>query len=467
MAQSHDVRAHGRQRALRICAAAVCGLSTLTATTARAQDSHYWNLFYGTYPTLLGGTVIGSPSDLAGSYYNPGFRPANKTGELLLAAQLYQYERLSLEGTAGTKFPLSGSSIAVSPSLVAGNFPGIDTSSSDRLTYSLLARQHVNFNIEGRVTTGGTSRGDAGSTELVLSQDMSEYWAGFTWTRQLNKTWSAGVTNYVAFRSQTQRLGLTIQSYDDTASAASALNYTNLIDYFHVRLLWKLGIGYAADRFSAGATVTTPSIALLGSGEYFLNEGLDGFPPKPTFFAATSQKDLTPTYRSSWAVGAGLAYMFDDIKVYLSAEWYAPVSRYNILDTEDFVAGSTGNPVSAAVVQELRPVLNYGAGVEIFPGQRWSILASFVTDQSAVDPNVENTTSLSAWDLYHFAAGGIATFGRYRLTLGGAVTVGSGKARTLSELAALIAGTTDLVRSTAFNGRYFRGQLIAALSVAL
>ena len=418
-----EVRTRGHLHALRICIAAVCGMSTLVTTSARAQDSHYWNIFYGTYPTLLGGVVIGSPSDLAGSYYNPGFRPANKTGELLLAAQLYQYERLSLEGNAGTRIPLSGSSIAVSPSLFAGNFPGADTSSTDRLTYSLLARQHVNFDIEGRITTGGTSRGGAESAELLMEQNLSEYWAGFTWTRQLNETWSAGVSNYVAFRSQTQRLGVTIRQYDDTSSATSAVNYTNLIDYFHVRLLWKLGVGYSEDRFSAGATVTTPSLSILGSGEYYLDEGLEGYPPQPTFFAASSQKDLAPTYRSSWAVGTGLAYTFDDVKVYLSAEWYAPVSRYHILDTKDFVAASTGNTVSAAVVQELRPVFNYGAGVEIFPGKPWSFLASFVTDQSAVDPDVENTTALSAWDLYHFAGGGIATFGRYRLTLGGAITL--------------------------------------------
>jgi hypothetical protein len=467
MTLHHKVRARGRLHALRICVAAVCGLSTLVASSARAQDSHYWNLFYGTYPTLLGGTVTGSPSDLAGSYYNPGFRPANKTGELLLAAQLYQYERLTLEGNAGTRLPLSGSSIAVSPSLIAGNFPGMDTASTDRFTYSLLARQHANFDIEGRITTGGTSKADANSSELILNQNLSEYWAGFTWTRQFNPTWSAGVTNYIAFRSQTQRLSLSVRQYDDTTSATSALSYTNLLDYYHVRLLWKLGVGYREERFSAGATVTTPSLSLLGSGEYYLDQGLEGYPPTPTFFAASSQKDLTPTYRSSWAVGAGLAYTFDDVKVYLSAEWYAPVSRYNILDTKDFVAASSGNPVSAAVVQELRPVFNYGAGVEVFPGQPWSFLASFVTDQSAVDPNVENTTSFSTWDLYHIAGGGIATFGRYRLTLGGAITIGSGKARTLTELAGLIGETTGLVKSTAFEGNYFRAQIIAALSVAL
>jgi hypothetical protein len=456
-----------KSRLARILASVSYGSLVLIAIPASAQDSHYWNLSYGTYPTLLGGTVIGSPSDLSGSFYNPGFMPVSETGELLLAAQLYQYDRLNFEGNAGTAIPLSGSSVAVSPSLVAGNFPGSDTGSVNRLTYSLLARQHADFDIQGRLSGGGVAQGSANSGEMIIQQNLSEYWGGFTWTRELNERWSAGVTNYVAYRSQTRRVAVSFNWYDSTSTALSDVGYTNLIDYIHVRLLWKFGVGYSAGDFSAGATVTTPSLSLFGSGEYYLQEGVGGFAPDPTFFAASSQKELSSTYRSSWAAGAGLAYKFEDIKVYVSAEWYAPVSRYALLDTKDFAAASTGEQVSAAVVQELRSVLNYGVGVEVFPGKPLSLLASFVTDQSAIEPGAENPASLSAWDLYHFAAGGIATFGRYRLTLGAAIAVGGGQARALSELALLLSERTDLVRSTDYDGEYFRAQFIAALSVAL
>lgn len=459
------VRAPRRLHA--ILPAALLFLAATMAPPGWAQDSHYWNLSYGTYPTLLGGTVIGSPSDLSGSFYNPGFRPARKTGEILLTAQVYQYESLTLEGNLGNVIPLSGSSFAVSPNLVAGNFPGTDTSAVDRFTYSLLARQHATFDIEGRLTTGGTAKGNAKSGELVLHQKLSEYWAGFTWSRQLDEAWSAGVTTYIPFRSQNQRLALSVNSYADSSSVTSNMGYTNLIDYFNVRLLWKAGIGFMHDNFSAGMTVTTPSISIMGSGEYYLQEGIDDYPGEPTYFAASSQKDLTATYKSSWAVGAGLAYLFDDVKVYLSGEWYAPVSRYDILNTEDFTSASTGRPVSTNVVQELEPVFNYGAGIEIFPGRPWSYFASFVADHSNVDPYTENSVALTAWDLYHVAGGGVATFGRYRITLGASVAFGNGRARTLSELAGLITANTDFVTSSSYDGTYVRAQLIAALSVAL
>jgi hypothetical protein len=447
--------------------AAVAALLALTAVEGPAQDSHYWNLSYGTYPTLLGGAVIGSPTDLSGSYYNPGFRPATKSGELLLAAQLYQYESLSLEGDLGNRIPLSGSSLSVSPSLVAGNFPGTDTSASDRFTYSLLARQYVKFDIEGRLTTGGAAQGEGDSGELILQQDLSEYWAGVTWSKQLDEAWSAGISNYVAFRSQSTRLGIDVNHYTDSTAATATLGYTGLVDYFNIRLLWKLGVGYQAERFSAGLTVTTPSLSLMGDGEFYLQQGLSGYAGEPTFFAASSQKDLSATYRSSWAVGVGLAYRFGDVKVYASAEWFAPVARYDILDTQEFAAASTGRTIPANVVQELEQVFNYGAGIEVFPGTAWSYFASIVTDFSAVDPDKENTVALTAWDLVHVAGGGVATFGRYRLTLGASMAFGGGNVRTLSEIASLIAGRTDDLTSTLYDGNYFRGQLIAALSVAL
>lgn len=44
----------------------------IISSQAFSQDSHYWNIQYGTKATLLGGAVIGSVSDLSATYYNPG-----------------------------------------------------------------------------------------------------------------------------------------------------------------------------------------------------------------------------------------------------------------------------------------------------------------------------------------------------------------------------------------------------------
>ncbi|MCK5573886.1 MAG: hypothetical protein KAJ12_14040, partial [Bacteroidetes bacterium] len=48
-------------------------LGSLLSQAVLAQDSHYWNLHYGTQSTLLGGAVIGSVADLSAAFYNPGW----------------------------------------------------------------------------------------------------------------------------------------------------------------------------------------------------------------------------------------------------------------------------------------------------------------------------------------------------------------------------------------------------------
>ncbi len=63
------------------------------STTVFAQDTHFWNLQYGTRSTLLGGTVIGSISDLAATYYNPAAPALFPKPENLLSGVLFSVGR--------------------------------------------------------------------------------------------------------------------------------------------------------------------------------------------------------------------------------------------------------------------------------------------------------------------------------------------------------------------------------------
>jgi len=66
-------------------------ISTIIIHNASAQDTHYWNLQYGTRSNLLGGAVIGSVSDMAATYYNPAALALFPAPEILLSGKVYQY----------------------------------------------------------------------------------------------------------------------------------------------------------------------------------------------------------------------------------------------------------------------------------------------------------------------------------------------------------------------------------------
>jgi hypothetical protein len=52
----------------------VAALQLWPLPPANGQDAHYWSNQYGTRSVLLGGTGIGSASDLGANYHNPGAR---------------------------------------------------------------------------------------------------------------------------------------------------------------------------------------------------------------------------------------------------------------------------------------------------------------------------------------------------------------------------------------------------------
>jgi len=98
-----------------------CATLPLLPCLLRGQDTHYWNLSYGTQATLLGGAVIGSVSDLSATYYNPGMLAVSREQGLLLGANVYQFQKFSIEEVEGRD--ATSSRIRPSPGLVAGRVP--------------------------------------------------------------------------------------------------------------------------------------------------------------------------------------------------------------------------------------------------------------------------------------------------------------------------------------------------------
>ena len=50
--------------------------------------------------------------------------------------------------------------------------------------------------------------------------------------------------------------------------------------------------------------------------------------------------------------------------MHLSAEWFAAVDKFDVLDTEPFVGQSSGNTMRNDVIHEMAQVLNFAIGFE-------------------------------------------------------------------------------------------------------
>jgi hypothetical protein len=140
-----------------------------------------------------------------------------------------------------------------------------------------------------------------------------------------------------------------------------------------------------------------------------------------------TQEDLPTDYRSSWAVGVGTSRRLGRTRLYASAEWYAAIDRFPVIEIPDDAAEA------GSLTQQLGSVLNAGLGFEHVVNDDVSLYGAFHTDFSASvgDPSVN--VAVSDWDLYHLSGGVSFRLRDNRFTLGASWATG-GKQRPLDSI---------------------------------
>jgi hypothetical protein len=405
-------------------------LSALLVSNVAAQDTHYWNLQYGTKSNLLGGAVIGSVADMAATYYNPAALALFPTQEILLSGKIYQYSALTLKNGAGLGKDLTSSTIEAAPSLFAGSFT-FDWLGDHILSYSILTRQSMNFGIEGR--RGGVRDTQAGDElvagELIANQELSDLWIGLTWAVKLSPQLAIGVTPYLSIRDQKTRKHAYSEILDPFGNVSAAI-LTQQFDYNNYRLLAKAGMAANFDPLTLGLSITTPDLSISGSGSSLVNlvntgEGSN----EETVLIANYQQDVTAHHHMPLSLGIGAGYRLGKHRLHFSAEWYNKVDKYQVLDTKDFTGQSNGETFPNRVDSESNSVLNYGFGLEFYMSEKLNLYFSYITDFSSVVPNTSTNLTVSTWDIYHISGGASFSIGRSEFTLGLNYAFGSDKVK--------------------------------------
>lgn len=384
----------------------------LSAFSVHAQDAHYWNTHYGERSILLGGAVIGSVNDLSAVYYNPGAIGITTKTRLGFGSQILEISKINIDNRRTDGHKLEQLSLIPRPGLVAGQVP-FDTNSAFQWAYVVLTRNRFEFDINDHVNS------ELRHSDVLLQENLSETWGGVCVSRPISDQLGVGMSLFGAYRTH-GRQGTTIQGMIDS-SGAQSVSYASDIKYFTARVLAKFGIMYTHGDWTAGMSLTTPSVHLYGRGSVYERITMAG--TENDRIAHTDQTSLPATFKSPISVGLGGSHRIYKTRLHFSAEWFAPVGGYDLIETRsDTVISST--PEAPIVREHKRSVLNFGIGLEYHQSDVVSWNGSIVSDFSALDRDNPSTLSIATWNIVHFSGGIVLTLPKFTLTTGLSYSVG-------------------------------------------
>lgn len=389
----------------------------LAAAGAHAQDSNYWDTQYGTKGQMLGGLVVGSPSDLSATFYNPGWIAMDVDGTFLLTTQAIELYRLSLKDALGADRDLDSTVATTSPGYLAGRFT-TDSTRTWNWAYSYLKKIQFDFKVRGIEIDPRTVPPvgkDWFAGEAFRAARSNEYWYGLTAARRIRDNVAVGFTPYVIYRSINSRTQAAAQG----ASPDGRFAQTYLAEeygFWHTRALVKIGLAVDKDPWTFGATLTSPSLGILGRGHNLVHTTVSGVDvdgdgiPDPPAVSGNYQEKLPVSYRSPMSLALGASWKPQQTGIHFTLEWFDAVSTRHALEPDPYINQTTGATVSPKIDYAADQVINFGFGFEHDFESKLSLFASFRSDYSSNPQDGTDGLSLSSWNLWHVGTGAAFRF---------------------------------------------------------
>ncbi len=382
--------------------------------TALSQDAHYWDNQYGTTAELLGGLVVGSATDLSATFYNPGWIALNSSPSLLLTSKAAEAYRITIDNDFGGDIDPSSTTITPSPGYMAGRF-SLSKNSGWKWAYTYLQRVQFEYNASGMRIDANQAPPPAGefwfSGEAFRDAQVTESWYGITAAHRINEHLAVGFSPYAAQRSQRSRSQLTAQALSDESVYTNGY-LVDEYDYWNLRILMKMGLAADWQKWSAGLTITTPSLNVMGSGTVYQNVSLSGeYRPNepglaPPYLQANRQEELDTTWKSPLSVAAGGAVRLGATRIHLTLEWFNSIGRFQVMSPSAYeIQSLPGQFTQYELEYAAKNVLNYGLGADHAFGDKLSFYLSYRRDNSTTPDNLGNDISIANWDLNHVSSG--------------------------------------------------------------
>jgi len=411
---------------------------TVITQTGKAQDSHYATYQFGTRSAMMGGAVIGSARENASIFYNPGSLGFVDSNSITLSANMYQVERIRIADAEGKQDQISTSLIGVVPLMVSGMLG----QSRKRIKIGYGVITPVNFNMKANSKLVGqfpvVNDAESPGNEIYIgetqtSSQLAEIQGIIGVGYKMSTHWAFGISGFAIGRNQDFRKRISNRYFvNNGQNSLSSFAQERNASYFHLRMAFKLGLGYRSKRFAAGFTILPPSLGIASSGSiqseifgtHILYNGI-----RQDFLFNEQQDKLRVKYKSPLSLTAGINWTVRRTTYGLSAEYYAPQAIYTVMEIGQDRSNKLGlfpkiekNQVFLSQKTGRKQVLNLAFAYEYVITRHVILVASIRSNMSYYHNGLDHfegiKTEISTWNLYHIRSGLILKQGHSQLTVG-------------------------------------------------
>ncbi|MFC2106786.1 OmpP1/FadL family transporter [Bacteroidota bacterium] len=426
-------------------------LIVLLSITVLGQDYHYWSEQFGAEAHLMGGAVVAGDRDNSAIFYNPGAVGFIKGNSVSVNANIYKVQLTRMNNSLGEDVNLKYNRYTFYPQMLSGMLQ-LFKRNNWKLSYGLFTRYNARMRFNSRYFGSINISDDFNGEENYVgvfdyNNEFIEQWGGIGIGCKINKNISIGVTQFVAYRYQTYRLGFSAKTIPvvDSSYFVSSISEYNDILYVNWRLIWKIGLALDYGKWKAGFTITTPSVCIYGDADvqreisFYNFEKLGVTIGVEDFLAIDRQDYLWMHYKTPLSVSAGLRYSTEKTNIEITAEYFAEIQPYDIIKAEEkpvvypseIFDNEIGSIKFVNVKGAANDVLNVAIGWQQVITDKFDFLCGFRTDFNnfTIQDELFDGIVMSGrtWNLYHITLGASWKKEKSKITAGFEYTYGRQK----------------------------------------
>jgi len=373
---------------------------------------------HGNKSLLLNGAVTGTVDDLGMVYYNPARLAFVDTLGLTINAKAYEIRAYRFENALGENEVLKSSNFRGLPGMVAKSFR-VKKWPKHRFAYSFISRSRTEFNLNYR---SGLIESDVFSeipgselyeTRAGFQSRLREEWQGLSWAYPLNENWSVGASVFVSFYSLATSSNLTITAQGEDDGGVAYFEERLGFDQKSYGAFLLLSTAWKWKGMDMGFNAILPHLRLggkagLNADEILAVQGSN----QPGIFNTAVLSNLENTRKTALQLSYGLGFDWGRNRIHFNVDWHSAVQPYDRIRVDEDVREDF-NLQELRFREELRPVVNFGLGGEIYIHEQLKAIASFSSDFSAYEDSVDTFSLLNslernvslASDFWHYGLG--------------------------------------------------------------